>query len=69
MYIAIPAHLLALACRLIGMLMDLLSFDIIKHNYRVAIRIMLFLEQGKNKDNNNDDNEESVVRRRNARLG
>jgi len=42
--IAMPAHLLALARRLISMLMDLSSSNIIKHNHRMAIKIILFLE-------------------------
>jgi len=71
--VAVPAHLSALARRLVGMLVDPSSSDTVKHNHRVAIRIMLSLKQGKDEDddndNDNDDNKEPMVRRRSARLG
>ena len=67
-YIAVFTHLLALARRLVNMLVNLSFSNIIKYNYYIAIRIMLFLEQGKNKDNNdnnnnnNNNNKELMVR-------
>jgi len=71
--VAVPAHLSALARRLVGVLVDPSSSDTVKHNHRVAMRIMLSLEQGEDEDddddNDDDDDEEPVVRRRSARLG
>jgi len=55
-YIVMPIYLLTLACWLINILVNLSSFNIIKHNYYIVIRIILFLKQSKNKNNNNNNN-------------